>query len=807
MKFTLSWLKDHLDTDATLTEITDKLTAIGLELESVTDPARLYEPFFVAYVEKADKHPDADRLKVCLVDTGKEKIQVVCGAPNARTGMKGIFAPSGSYIPGTDITLKKGVIRGQESNGMLVSEREMGLSDNHEGIIEVSSDIALGTPFAALFGLDDPVIEIGLTPNRADCTGVRGIARDLAAAGLGTLKPLNDNPVTGTYESPIRVTLDLTDETRDACPLFIGRHIKNVKNGPSPDWMQARLKAIGLRPISALVDITNYMSFCLGRPLHVFDADKLKGDIQVRLAHQGETLAALNDKTYELDDTMTAICDDRGVVALGGVIGGADTGCTDSTTNVYLEVAYFDPMRTARTGRALQIISDARYRFERGVDPAFLPQAAEIATRLIIDLCGGTPSHHVVAGEAPAWERQIAFDPAIVKKLLGIVIPPEQQITILKSLGFDVAEETPSAWLVTPPSWRGDIEGRADLVEEIGRIYGYDKLEAVSVPKLTSVTQHAETNGMAHARKARTCLAQRGLNECVTWSFTNQERADDFGTLQKDDAARLQIVNPINAELTRMRPSILPNLIEAANRNHARGYPDNALFEVGPIFLNSKAVGGQRTVAAGIRSGHSGTKHWSGAHAARPVDIYDIKADALAALEACGAPAQNMQITRDAPAWYHPGRSGVLRLGAKIYACFGEIHPALLEKMDSREHICAFEVFIDDLPQPRKKGTGKALLTLSPFQPLHRDFAFLVDEDVAAETMIRAAIAADKTMIVAADIFDVYQGKGVETGKKSVALHITIQPREQTLTDKDLEDLSQKVIAQILEKTGGSLRQ
>ena len=504
MKFTLGWLKDHLDTTAPLADIATALTALGLEVEGVADRAATFAPFRVAHVEKAEKHPDADRLRVCIVDTGTEKLQVVCGAPNARAGMRAVFAPAGSFIPGTGVTLKKGVIRGQESNGMLVSEREMGLSDEHEGIIDLPADTPVGAPFADIYGLNDPVIEIALTPDRADCAGVRGIARDLAAAGLGTLKPLDETAVPGAFKSPVGVRLEFGADALGACPLFIGRYIRGVKNGPSPAWLQQRLKAVGLRPISALVDITNYISLDLCRPLHVFDADRLTGDIHVRPARKGETLAALNDRTYALDDFMTAVCDDSGVLGLGGIIGGTATGCSDDTVNVYLEVAYFDPARTARTGRALQIDSDARYRFERGIDPAFTLPAADIATRMIVALCGGTPSETVVAGAVPAWQRPIAFDPALTKRLTGVDLPATRQLEILSSLGFAVAGAN-----VTPPPWRGDVEGKADLVEEIVRVNGYDNIPATTLAKSTPVTMNAETPMGARARQARTALASR----------------------------------------------------------------------------------------------------------------------------------------------------------------------------------------------------------------------------------------------------------------------------------------------------------
>ncbi len=802
MKFTLSWLKEHLDTNLSLEEIAAKLTALGLEVESVQDRAKIYEPFHVAYVVSAEKHPDADRLKVCIVDTGKEKLQVVCGAPNARTGMKGIFAPEGSIIPGNGMTLKKGKIRGQESCGMLVSEEEMALPETIDGIIEVPDSAAVGTPLAQLYGLDDPVIEINLTPNRADCAGVRGIARDLAAAGAGKLKPLDEKPVDGSFKSPIGIKID----NEEACPYFIGRYIKGVKNGSSPDWLQRRLKAIGLRPISALVDITNYISYDLCRPLHVFDADKLKGDISVRPTKKGEDFDALDGHGYKvIDGTEGAIgiYDDSGLIGFGGIVGGISTSCDQATTDVFLEVAYFNPQRTARTGRDYRILSDARYRFERGVDPAFLDIATEIATRFIIDLCGGMASEIVKAGKPPVWQRSIPYDPACLRQLAGFDIAEKQQQKILEDLGFAV--KTGTSWTVMPPSWRADIEGRADIVEEIVRINGYDEIPPVSMAKPDALTQNAETPLTGLARKARGALAARGLNQSVTWSFMPHELAEKFGGNDNQAAASLRLVNPIGADMDQMRPSLLPNLIAATRRNADRGFADAALFEVGPAFSTAKTTG-QSLVAGGVRQSAIGPRHWSGAQASRNVDLFDAKADALAALEACGAPITSLQISRDAPRWYHPKRSGALRLGANVVACFGEIHPGLLEDMKVDAPMAAFEVFLDRIPQGKRKGTAKPLLALSPFQPLTRDFAFIVDRAVAAEDIVRAARGVDKSLIESADIFDVYEGKGMEDGKKSVAVTITIQPRTQTLTDAEIEALSKKIVDAIAAKTGGVLR-
>lgn len=805
MKLTLNWLKQHLDTSATLEEISTGLTALGLEVDRIEDRSKIYAPFHVAYVEKAEQHPDADRLKCLIVDTGTEKLKVVCGAPNARAGMKGIFAPAGSYILGTDMTLKKGNIRGQESNGMMVSEREMALSDAHEGIIEVADDVPVGTPFAEVYRLNDPVIEIGLTPNRADCAGIRGIARDLAAAGYGTLKPLNETPVKGTLKNPVPVTLKFEKDQAHYCPLFLGRLVKGVKNGPSPEWLQDRLKAIGQKPISLLVDITNYFTYDLARPLHVFDADKLKGGIHVRTAKKGESFEALNGKTYALDDGMVVVCDDSGVLGLGGIMGGASTGVSGTTSNIYIEAAYFDPLRTARTGRALQIESDARYRFERGIDPAFTVQGMEMATRMLMELGGGEASDVIIAGAIPAWQRTIEFDPAYVQQLAGVQIGEDLQQKILSDLGFTVGVKG-KTWSVQPPSWRGDIEGRADLVEEVVRVNGLDKVPAVSVPKLTAVTQSAETPNVTRARRARTALAMRGFDETVTWSFMDSRLAELFGAHDNQARAALTIANPISSELDYMRPSILTNLIAAGGRNDDRGYPGSAICEVGPVFETQK-VNGQRLCAAGIRMGGYHERHWSSRESNRPVDTHDAKADAIAVLEACGAPTGNLQVSRDAPSWYHPGRSGVLRLGADILARFGEVHPAVLEAMKVTGPVVAFEAFPDAIPQPKRKNeTARPLLQLSSLQPLSRDFAFIVDAEVEAEALVRAARGADKSLIADVRIFDVYQGKGVDAGKKSVAIAVTLQPQEKTLTDADIEDICARIIQSVTAKTGGQLR-
>ncbi|MEA1938422.1 MAG: phenylalanine--tRNA ligase subunit beta, partial [Pseudomonadota bacterium] len=687
MKFTLSWLKTHLDTEASLETICDMLTRIGLEVDGVEDPGKDFVSFVVGHVTACEPHPNADKLRLCTVETGHDHMRVVCGAPNARAGMKGVFAREGSFISGLGVTLKKTLVRGVESAGMLLSMREMGLSDEHEGIIELPDDAPIGAPVAEIMGLNDPVIEIGLTPNRADCAGVRGIARDLAAAGLGQLRPLDLDPVTGRFKNPVAVTI--AQDARNACPLFVGRAIRGVKNGISPKWMQDRLRAVGLRPINALVDITNYVSLDLVRPLHVFDIDKLKGDITVRMSKKGETIDALDNKSYTLDADMTAITDPSGVLALGGVIGGEKTSSDEDTTNVFVECALFDPVGIAKTGRKLQILTDSRYRFERGVDPVFTREGIEHVTRLILQICGGEPGEIVVAGGVPDWKRFITFDPALVKSLGGVDVDRGEQRRILIALGFDIREEAGGHWQVAPPSWRADVEGAPDLVEEVLRIHGYDAIPVLSLPRPDMSAHDIVAPALKRAIDARRFLAARGMNEVVTWSFMSLEHAAMFGDVPED----LRIVNPLSTELDVMRPSVLPNLIGAMARNAARGFADGAIFEVGPVYRGSDDAG-QLRVAAGLRTGQTGPRHW--AENPRAVDAFDAKADALALLEALGVPVDKLQVSASAPGWYHPGRSGCLKLGPRtVLAQFGEIHPCAAEMLDLKGPAAGFEVFLD----------------------------------------------------------------------------------------------------------------
>ena len=799
MKFTLGWLKEHLETAAALDEIASRLTMLGLEVEHVEDHGAALRPFVIGYVKEARQHPNADRLRLCVVDAGTGDVQVVCGAPNARAGMKGVFAPAGTFVPGTGIELKSARIRGEESNGMLCSEREMGLSDEHAGIIELPEDAPVGVRWAEWAGLDDPVIEVALTPNRGDCASVRGIARDLAAAGLGRLKPLDDTPVPGCFESSVRWLRDFPKDAGDACPMVIGRYFRNVTNGESPRWLQDRLRAIGLRPISALVDITNWSTYDLGRPLHVFDADALAGDLTMRFARAGESLGALDERTYTLDAGMIVIADEDGVQGIGGVMGGAGSGCGADTVNVFLEVALFDPVRIAETGRRLGIQSDARYRFERGIDPTSVRWGTEIATRMILDLCGGEASEPVVAGEMPDWRRDCYMRVLRTLSLGGVAVPAEESRRILAALGFETRLDNDVIHCVVPP-WRPDIEGEADLVEEVLRVHGYDNIPSVPLTRAETVPKPVRNAAQNRAETVRRTLALRGLVEAVTYSFMDARHAELFGGVPHS----LRLVNPISAELDVMRPSILPNLVAAIARNQARGVENPALFEVGPHYADD-TPDGQALVAAGVRAGQSGPRHW--AAVPRPIDALDAKADVLAALEAAGAPTQNLQIATDAPGWYHPGRSACFRLGPKVLAWFGELHPRLARALDADGPIGAFEIFLDAVPPVRgKTGAAKPLLTLSPFQPVRRDFAFIVDESVPAGEVMRAAAGAERALITDVQLFDLYQGRGVPEGKKSLAIAVTLQPVEATLTDAEIEAVAENPRRSVKKATGGELR-
>ena len=809
MKLTLSWLKDHLETSATLNEIADTLTRIGLEVEHVDSPADKLKDFVVAYVVEAKQHPNADRLRVCLVDAGGDKpVQVVCGAPNARTGMKGVFSPVGTYIPSKKITLAKGVIRGVESNGMLCSAAELELSEDHDGIIELPDDAPVGTRYVDYAGLDEAVLDINLTPNRPDAAGVHGVARDLAAAGLGRLKDREIKPVAGKYACPVTVKLDFAPADAHLAPAFALRLVRGVRNGPSPEWMQKRLKDIGLRPINALVDITNYLTFDRARPLHVFDAKKVTGNLTVRRAREGDELLALDGKTYKLNADNIVICDDNGVESIAGIMGGEHSGCDESTTDVLIESALWDPGNIARSGRALGIVTDARYRFERGVDPAFCIPGAELATHLVMEFCGGEASELVVAGAVPNFDVTIEFPFSEVQRLTGVSLETSEMSGILEKLGFGLMQQATNAERihVKIPSWRPDVEGKADLVEEIIRIAGIDRV--VSTPMMRPeqiVARPILTLLQKRTRHARRALASRGLVEAVTWSFISNERAILFG----GGSPSLALANPIAADLSDMRPSLLPGLVAAAQRNADRGTGDVALFEVGQVFKGDGA-NDQRINAAGVRRASarpSGAgRHWSGA--AGNANTFDAKEDAMALLAALGVATGGLQLTPGAPAWFHPGRSGTLQFGPKnIIGWFGELHPRALESLDVSGPLVAFEIVFDDIPVSKARATkAKGRLELSELMPLERDFAFIVDRAVKSADILRATLGAERALIADANVFDVYEGAGVPEGKKSVGVAVTPQPREKTLTDAEIEIVAGKIIADVSKKTGAVLR-
>lgn len=792
MKFTLSWLKDFLDTNASVDEIAERLTAIGLEIEEVVDPLAAVKDLIVVSVDECVAHPDSDHLHVLKVNTGKELVQIVCGAPNARAGMKGILARPGDYVPAFGDKLKAGKIRGVESFGMMCAEDELGVGPDHTGIIECPEDAVVGASITTVYP-SDPVFDVSITPNRGDCMSVYGIARDLAAAGLGTLKTPKHNVTVCAFKSDIKLS---NEATEIGAPFFTLREIRGVKNGASPKWMQDRLTAVGLRPISALVDVTNYFNITFGRPLHVFDADKVKGQITVRSARDGEKLTALDGKEYALSDGMVVIADENGVESIAGIMGGEASGCEESTTRVLLESAYFTPESIAKTGQKLILTSDSRQRFERGVDPAStIPFGADMAAQMIAELCGGECSELIVTGKEPERPAPIAFDPHRVEKLCGVDVPADTCKEILEKLGC-VVKPDGNLFSVVRPTWRSDISGSHDLVEEVLRIYGYDKLPEIALPRPNGVHGILQPKQRREV-SVRRAMANRGGCQTITWSFMSSKDAVPFRT--KD---AVLIANPISADLNEMRPNLLPNLVSAARSNITKGTFDGCLFEVGPQFFGFKPME-QETVACQLRFGQATPRHW--AVTQRPVDVFDAKADALAALDAAEAP-QSVQIVREAPAWYHPGRSGAVKIGKTVLAYFGELHPKILKAMDVKTTVCACEVFLDRLPPAKKKnGKGVKTLKLSAFTPIFRDLAFLVDRKVDADKIVSAAKNTDKVLITDVSVFDLYEGEALGD-KKSVAIQLTIQPVEKTMTDEEIESVCRRVVGAVGVATGATLR-
>ena len=794
MKFTLSWLKEHLDTDASVEKIAETLTKIGLEVEEVINPFENMDGFVTAKVEDVENHPDSDHLHVLKVNDGKQILQVVCGAPNVKKGMIGILAHVGAYIPLFGEKIKVGKIRGVESCGMMCAEDEIGVGTDHQGIIELPQNAQIGLSLAEVYKAD-PVFDISITPNRAECLGVRGVARDLAAAGLGKLKPLNIVRPNSSFASPIKVTV----EDSKACPVYTGRYIRGVNNkAETPKWMKDRLTAIGLRSISPLVDITNYINYDMARPLHVFDADKLKGNICVRMAKDGEEFVSLEEKKYILDNQSLGVCDDEGIQCLGGIMGGSSKGCSAETVNVFLESALFNPVCIARTGRKFQIDSDSRYRYERWVDPNSNVLGSDYATSLILQICGGEASEIEIAGEENYKPVTTYIRPERLKTFIGIEVGAAKIVEILQRLGFETKEEGDKIW-ATAPTWRGDIEGEHDLIEEVVRMIGLDNIPAESMPKnyFPKQTLTAEQRRMVTVKHE---LASRGLLETVTWSFTDSKLAKDF----RKGREPILLCNPITAEMDEMRPSVLINLLQGLKGNIARGYSNVCLFECGPEFWGRKP-GEQRAVAAGIRSGYTGKKHWLKEE--RQFDVFDVKADAMAVIAAANGPFDSAKISTDAPEYYHPGRSGVLRLGANIIAYFGEIHPSILKKFGIKQKVCAFEVFLDNIPLPRNtQDKAKKKLELYSFQPVDKDMAFIVDKTIRADDVVAAAKNADRNYIASVRVFDVYEGENLPDDKKSLALTITFQPKEATFGEQDIENMMAKVEQALKAKCNAILR-
>ena len=787
MKFTLGWLKEHLETDATVDQVADTLNAIGLEVEEIENPAARLSAFRIAKVLTAAPHPQADKLQVLSVDAGDGPLQVVCGAPNARAGLVGVFGAPGAIVPSNGMVLKVAAIRGVESNGMMCSVRELELGDEHDGIIELPSDAPIGASFAGYAGIDDPVFDVAVTPNRQDCMGVRGIARDLAAAGLGTLKPLNVPEIAGSGPSKIEIR---TDDS-EGCPAFYGRTITGVTNGTAPEWMARRLKAVGQRSISTLVDITNYVMLNLGRPSHAYDMAKLTGPIVARRATEGETVTVLNGKSFTLTADMAVIADANEVHDIAGIMGGEHSGIADNTTDVLLEVAYFTPERIAKTGQMLSLTSDARTRFERGVDPAFLDDAVAILTGLIVEHCGGTPSEMVRAGTPPLAARTLPYDPMLCARLGGIDVSPDRQRAILESLGFSVAAD----WTVTIPSWRRDVDGPADLVEEVVRIIGLDHIVSTPLPRTDGVARPTATPAQKVERRVRRMAAARGLNEAITWSFVSEAEAAAFG------GGDWTLANPISEELRVMRPSLLPGLISAAQRNLDRSADSVRLFEIGRRYLADR----EHLTAGVVLAGERAARGWAGGKA-QNFDAFDAKAEALALLEAAGAPVENLQVMGEAGAHYHPGQSGTVRLGPKtVLASFGMMHPATAKAFDLSGAVAACEVYLDAVPAKRGSGFMRAAYMPPALQVVRRDFAFLVPVDLASDTLVRAVKGADKAVITDARLFDMFTGAGVPEGQKSLAVEVTLQPVEKSFTEEELNVFATKIFAAVV-KLGAVLR-
>ncbi|MBU6393238.1 MAG: phenylalanine--tRNA ligase subunit beta [Sphingomonadales bacterium] len=796
MKFALSWLQALLDTKADAKAIAEKLTSLGLEIEGVEDASAALTQFKVARVLTAEKHPQADKLQVLSVDLGDgSPLQVVCGAPNARAGLVGVLGLPGAVVPANGMELRKSAIRGVESNGMMCSTRELGLGEEHDGIIELPADAPVGTSFADYLG-SDPVFDVAITPNRPDCMGVHGIARDLAAAGLGVLKPIDAAHVPGTYPCPVEVRTD----DPEACPAFYGRVIRGVKNGPSPQWLQDRLKSAGQRPISALVDITNYVMLGYGRPAHAYDLAKLDGAVVARRAVEGETCLALNGKEYALQPWMTVIADDSGVHDIAGIMGGEHSGCSDETTDVLLEVAYFTPANIARTGQALALTSDARGRFERGVDPAFLDTGMDLLTSLILDICGGEPSEVIRAGTPPTDRKTLAYDPALAGNLGGIDVADSEQKRILAALGFEVAED----WTITVPTWRPDVDGAPDIVEEVIRVHGLDAVPSTPLPRADGVAKPTATAAQMQERRIRRAAASRGLNEAVTWSFLPTGEAEHFS---EGKGGLWTLANPISEDLKTMRPSLLPGLLSATRRNLDRGATTVRLFEIGRRYLRGEGgASDEQPSLAVVLAGEAQARGWATGKA-KPFDAFDAKAEALALLAEAGAPVENLQVMGEAGSQFHPGQSATLRLGPKtVLARFGLLHPTTAKAFDLSSPVAVVELFLDRIPARKGPGSfARPHYAPSALQAVTRDYAFLVPAALPAGDLLRAVRGADKANVVAARVFDDFRGQGVPEGQKSLAVEVTLQPVEKSYDEAALKAISDKIVAAGA-KLGGVLR-
>jgi len=794
MKFSLDWLKVFLETEASAAEVAAALNRIGIEVDGLEDPAEKLAGFRVARVLTAAPHPNADKLQVLTVDAGEgEPLQVVCGAPNARAGLIGVLGTPGAVVPAGGFELRKSAIRGVESNGMMCSSRELELGGDHAGIIELPEDAPVGTPFAEYSGTS-PVFDVAITPNRPDCMGVEGIARDLAAAGLGSFRPYRVDPVAGSFACPVEIRTD----DPEGCPAFYGRVIRGVKNGESPEWMQRRLLSAGQRPISALVDITNYLMLAFGRPAHAYDLAKLSGAVVARRARDGEQVLALNEKTYTLDSSMTVIADDSGVHDIAGIMGGEHSGVSEGTTDVLLEIAYFDPARIGATGRRLGLASDARTRFERGVDPQFLDPGLDLLTAMILEICGGEASEVVRAGEPPATPTVVAYDPALAERLGGVTIAEDEQRRTLAALDFEVAAD----WRVTAPLRRHDIEGPADIVEEVVRIHGLDRVASAALPRVDGVARPTATPGQRLERRLRRAAAARGLDEAITWSFLPQDDADHFA----DGNGGLWVLeNPISEDMKAMRPSLLPGLLAAAKRNLDRGARGVRLFEIGRRYLRGEGGRSDERPALGVLlAGEKAPRGWATGKATA-FDAFDAKAEALALLAEAGAPVDKLQVMDEAGPQFHPGQSGTLRLGPKtVLARFGALHPKTLEAFDVEGPAVAVELFLDAIPGG-KGGFARAPYAPPALQAVKRDFAFLVPAALPAGDLLRAVRGADKANIVAARVFDLFCGQGVPEGQKSLAVEVTLQPGEKSYTDEELKAIADRIVA-AAGKLGAELR-